>query len=80
VLLQPPPLVPVVLTPTVAVVPPQSEAQRYLARTFNVDFQSEAALLVFWRMHENSFPNLARMARQFLGTLPSIISICGTYF
>ena len=61
-----PPPGPVVLTPTVAVVPPQSEAQRYLARTLNVDFKSEAAPLDFWRMHEKSFPNLARMARQFL--------------
>ena len=81
-----PPTGPVVLTPTVAVVPPQSEAQRYLARTFNVDFQSEAALLDFWRMHEKSFPNLARMARQFLGcpassaSVERIFSVAGQFF
>ena len=81
-----PPPGPVVLTPTVAVVPPQSEAQRYLATTFNVDFQSEAALLVFWRMHEKSFPNLARMARQFLGcpassaSVERIFSVAGQFF
>ena len=40
----PPPPGPVVLTPTVAVAPPRSEAQRYLAKTFNVDFKSEAAV------------------------------------
>jgi hypothetical protein len=81
-----PPPGPVALTPTVAVAPPQSEAQGYLATTFNVDFQSEAALLDFWRMHEKRFPNLARMARQFLGcpassaSVERIFSVAGQFF
>jgi len=81
-----PPPGPVALTPTVAVAPPQSEAQGYLATTFNVNFQSEAALLDFWRMHEKRFPNLARMARQFLGcpassaSVERIFSVAGQFF
>ena len=57
-----------------------------MATTFNVDFQSEAALLDFWRMHEKSFPNLARMARQFLGcpassaSVERIFSVAGQFF
>ena len=57
-----------------------------MATTVNVDFQSEAALLDFWRMHEKRFPNLARMARQFLGcpassaSVERIFSVAGQFF
>lgn len=84
-----PPPGPVPLTPVAgnAAAPAvKSEAQKYLDTEFAVSFTTGSDILHFWRTHENQYPHLAKMARQFLGcpassaSVERIFSVAGQFY
>ena len=76
---QPPPYPPTPL-------PTKSEAELYLEHDHQAKFTCAKDLLLWWKVHESTYPHLAMMARQFLGcpatsaSVERIFSVAGQLF
>ena len=66
--------------------PTKSEAELYLEHDHQAKFTCAKDLLLWWKVHESTYPHLAMMARQFLGcpatsaSVERVFSVAGRMF